>query len=112
MGDNTAFQYNIVSLDRAEKIGKIANVTIPFCVLHALDDPLVTWRVIGYNPSLLVQSGQGNLLLLLTKTGGHVGWPLGLLPRAYGWKWMSEAVIDFTASVVKARKEHSMGQCH
>jgi hypothetical protein len=109
MGDSTAFQN--IAPETATKAGKIENVNIPFCVLHALDDPLVTWRVIGHNPRALVNSGKGNILLLLTKTGGHVGWPIGLIPRTHGWKWMCDAVIDFTTSVEKARKEHLTDQC-
>jgi len=110
MGDSTAFQYKLhESTD--EKVGKIENIMIPFCVLHALDDPLVTWRVVGHNPSALVDSGKGNILLLLTKTGGHVGWPMGLNPRSQGWKWMNDAVIHFTKSVDKTRTESLSGQC-
>ncbi len=110
MGDSTAFQ-NKLTENMEDKVGRVERVMIPFCVLHALDDPLVTWRVVGHNPSTLVNSGQGNILLLLTKTGGHVGWPTGLNPRAHGWKWMNDAVIHFTKSVDKARKELIKGQC-
>ena len=53
--------------------GRIANVSIPFAVLQALDDPLVGWRTIGTNdPQGLVDSGSGNVMLVLTKAGGHV----------------------------------------
>lgn len=53
--------------------GRIANVAIPFAVLQALDDPLVGWRTIGTNnPQKLADSGNGNVILLLTKAGGHV----------------------------------------
>ena len=54
--------------------GRIANVSIPFVVLQALDDPLVGWRTIGTeNAQGLADSGSGNVMLLLTKAGGHVG---------------------------------------
>ena len=53
--------------------GRIANVSIPFAVLQALDDPLVGWRTVGTNdPQGLVESGSGNIMLVLTKAGGHV----------------------------------------
>lgn len=88
--------------------GRIANVSIPFAVLQALDDPLVGWRTIGTdNPKGLVDSGSGNLMLVLTKGGGHVGWPLGNNPKKFGWKWMSDAAGDFVHAVDMARKEHS-----
>jgi hypothetical protein len=53
--------------------GRIANVSIPFAVLQALDDPLVGWRTLATTDLKgLVDSGSGNVLLVLTKSGGHV----------------------------------------
>jgi hypothetical protein len=53
--------------------GRIANVSIPFAVLQALDDPLVGWRTLGTNDLQgLADSGSGNVMLVLTKAGGHV----------------------------------------
>mmetsp|Transcript_39238 Transcript_39238/g.66894 ORF Transcript_39238/g.66894 Transcript_39238/m.66894 type:complete len:117 (+) Transcript_39238:112-462(+) len=86
--------------------GRIANVSVPFAVLQALDDPLVGWRTIGTNdPQGLVDSGKGNVMLVLTKAGGHVGWPLGNNPKKDGWKWMSDAARDFALAVDAARRE-------
>uniref|UniRef100_A0A7S4NC69 Uncharacterized protein n=2 Tax=Odontella aurita TaxID=265563 RepID=A0A7S4NC69_9STRA len=86
-------------------MGRIADVSIPFCVLHALDDPLVTWRTTGHNPSKLVESGTGHVMMLLTKNGGHVGWPLGMNPRTEGWRWMNDAVRDFVVAADGALRE-------
>lgn len=56
----------------ADEWGRIANTSVPFAVLQALDDPLVGWRTIGTDrPQQLVDSGKGNIMLLLTKAGGH-----------------------------------------
>jgi hypothetical protein len=53
--------------------GRIGNVSVPLAVLQALDDPLVGWRTVGTaNPQGLADSGTGNVILLLTKAGGHV----------------------------------------
>ena len=53
--------------------GRIGNVSVPFAVLQALDDPLVGWRTVGTSdPQGLADSGSGNIMLLLTKAGGHV----------------------------------------
>jgi len=101
------------------KTGKIHGVSIPLLVVHAFDDPLVTWRTTVQNsglmhPSNLVRSGSGNLMLLLTKAGGHVGWPLGLWPTENKWRWMSDVVMSFARSVdeskrkTKERKEDSV----
>jgi predicted alpha/beta-fold hydrolase len=46
-------------------------------------------------------TGSGNLFLLLTKRGGHVGWPTGWLPQRDGWKWMSDISMSFVAAVAK-----------
>ena len=55
--------------------GSIHNLSVPLCVIHALDDPLVTWRTVAANegllhPGNLTKLGSGNLFLLLTKRGG------------------------------------------
>ena len=88
--------------------GKIHNISIPLCVMHAFDDPISSWRTVAANdgfmhPSSLVRSGQGNLMLLLTKRGGHVGWPLGVLSHRRQWEFMSSAASDFASSVIKAK---------
>jgi predicted alpha/beta-fold hydrolase len=95
--------------DNDETLSRITNVNIPFCVLHALDDPLITWKTVAsdegaMHPSNLVKSGSGNLMLLLTKRGGHVGWPIGWLPMRYKWKWMNDAAKEFVEAVARAKR--------
>lgn len=90
MGDFESFD--------ADGIGRIANVSIPLIMISAKDD------VIGYidtfvDPKQVSESGSGYTMVLLTRTGGHVGWPMGLNPRKNGWKWMSDAAISFVESV-------------
>ena len=43
-------------------------------------------------------------MMLLTASGGHVGWPMGMNPRSEGWRFMNGAVGDFVDSVEKAFK--------
>lgn len=91
---------------------KIHSLSIPLCVLHALDDPISIWRTNAANegfmyPENLVQTGNGNLMLLFTKTGGHVGWPVGWLSWRYHWKFMSEAAASFFDAVDMAKKQLS-----
>lgn len=86
---------------------RIWNLSIPLCVLHAFDDPIATWRGIAANqgflhPESLVQSGQGNLLLLLTEKGGHIGWPTGLFPFSRGWEFVSETAASFADAISQA----------
>lgn len=88
---------------------QIDNVSIPLVVLQALDDPLITWRSTCANhglmhPNNLVKTGKGNVILLLTKGGGHVGWPVGFLFFQNQWKWMSNAVSSFGTAVQEVKR--------
>jgi len=90
------------------KQARILNVSIPLCVMHSFDDPISTWRTIVGNegfmrPENLVRSGKGNLILLLTETGGHVGWPIGWLSSRNNWVFMNEAAASFVDAVNQAR---------
>lgn len=92
-------------------LGRIEDVSIPLCILFALDDPLLSWQNVAANegymhPTKLSQSGSGNLMLLLTKRGGHVGWPLGWFPGKDKWKWMNGVVTSFAHAVDKTRREN------
>ena len=89
--------------------GKIHTVSIPLCLVQALDDPLVTWKATVSNkgfmhPENLVLSGSGNVMVLLTKAGGHVGWPLGDIPSMNNWKWMSDVVMSFAHAVDTSKR--------
>lgn len=106
MGDTNAFRSkNHLDQNESHDIGRIGNVSIPFLVVHALDDPITSWRTIGHDPFALTRSGSGNVIMLLTARGGHVGWPLGWNPRRSGWFWMSNTIATFVQSVDLARKE-------
>ena len=99
----------------SDDLGRINNISIPFCVLSALDDPLITWKTVAANegnrhPSNLVKSGSGNLIMMLTKGGGHVGWPLGWNPAHEGWRWMNDAAGSFVDAYVQAKEEINNSQ--
>ena len=49
--------------------GRIENIAIPMCVIHALDDPLITWRTLG-KPDEVVKSGSGMVIMLVSRAGG------------------------------------------
>lgn len=125
-------------------MAKIQSISIPHCVVHALDDPIVSWEGTARNdgwmhPSNLVLNhnadeftanplgtttsatttstmtsksiiGSSYLMILLTKTGGHVGWPIGGFSFwKYKWKWMSDAIISF-AHAIEANKKRRQQQ--
>jgi len=91
---------------RREDWGRIANVSVPFAAVHALDDPLTAWRTVGTaDPQSLADSGRGNVIVVLTESGGHVGWPLGNNPAENQWLWMSNVAGSFATAVDTARRK-------
>jgi len=102
---------------RGKNDGRIADVAVPLLVLHALDDPLITHRSMtgrGGRPGDVVRTGMGNVVLALTESGGHIGWPLGNTPWKEGWKYMSGAAIGFVeagAAEIAVEREEYVGQC-
>lgn len=71
-------------------------VPIPHAVLQAMDDPISTWRGNAsndpksalYHNTLTSAQHQENIVLLLTRIGGHVGWPIGIFPSS--WFFMND----------------------
>jgi len=90
---------------------KIQQLHKPLLVVHALDDPLITWRTVAANHgpmhphNLTTRAGNGNLLLLLTRRGGHVGWPMGWVPQLHTWFWMNHVAASFGEAVHTANNE-------
>jgi len=98
-----------------DHLAKIHSIAIPLLVVQALDDPLITWRATAQNeglmhPKNLTSTGSGNLMLLLTKAGGHVGWPTGWLPILDKWMWMSNVVSSFGDAVSMSKRIHAEKQ--
>lgn len=99
---------DFVSFDNDKTVGRIAKVSIPLISISALDDP------IGFidtfiDPKQVSESGNGYTMLLLTQTGGHVGWPMGVSPTKHAWRWMSEVATSFveSAELVLQEKQHA-----
>jgi len=86
--------------------GRISNVSIPLLCVQSLDDPLSYWKTY-HDPKKVSKSGNGNTVLLFTRRGGHVGWPLGWNPSTYGWSWMSDTASSFVESVDRVRRSQS-----
>eukprot|EP00977_Amphora_coffeiformis_P012358 scaffold3051_cov175-Amphora_coffeaeformis.AAC.9 len=86
----------------------------PFLVVHALDDPLITWRTVAANQgpmhpqNLTAHAGNGNLLVLLTRRGGHVGWPMGWVPQRHTWYWMNHVAASFGEAVHATKNENEV----
>ena len=78
-------------------VGRIANVAIPLIMINALDDPIGFIDTL-VDPEQVSKTGDGYTMILLTRTGGHVGWPLGWNPTKDAWKWMTEVSTSFVES--------------
>ena len=84
--------------DRNGYDGKISNVKIPLLCVQSLDDPIGWWKTF-HDPIGVAKSGDGYNVLLFTRTGGHVGWPIGWNPSLHGWRWMSDVASSFAEAV-------------
>jgi len=91
----------------ANNAGRISNVTVPLLTVNSLDDPIGDPRCIR-DPAKVAKTGMGYVFVLLTKKGGHVGWPLGMNPSTEGWRWMSDVASSFVESVNRVRHAQSM----
>ena len=95
--------YNSTVLS-SNHVDRVADVAIPLLFVNALDDTFGSWRCLGV-PNQVVKSGKGNVFLLITKHGGHVGWPTGLNPSLDAWKWMNNIPKSFIDAYQKMRDE-------
>lgn len=76
----------------------------PLLVLHAVDDPIIHVDTIPTDPCdphkpLLFD----NLVVLITTVGGHVGWPIGLLPWKSKFIFMNKISLDFFESIIQLK---------
>ena len=71
------------------------DISVPCLVVNAIDDPVlhVQDAVIPEMASL-----NSNICFLVTKKGGHIGWPTGLSMREHGYRWISDVAYAFIKS--------------
>jgi len=85
--------------------------SIPHLILQSFDDPISSWRTNAANePSsplyprnLVNREESSNLVVLLTETGGHVGWPMGWFPHS--WNYMNNLVAAGFVSAYVASQD-------
>ncbi|CAM9385673.1 unnamed protein product [Pylaiella littoralis] len=75
---------------------KIAGLRIPMLAVSSFDDPIMTS---DGSPEAALTNVE-DLFILVTRKGGHVGWPTGWLPHRNKWSWMSNTSLDFCEAVV------------
>jgi predicted alpha/beta-fold hydrolase len=111
LGDIPLSEMDRPHVSSLTKPPQLVKLSTPLLVLHALDDPLSTWRTVAANrgimhPHNLVQAAD-NLVMLLTERGGHVGWPMGWRPHRRGWEFMNDVAAGFAEAIAKATMEDS-----
>ena len=76
---------------------RLSNIKKPCFILHAKDDPIIhadsipTARVTRKS----AHREPSNILLLMTKHGGHIGWPTGWLPCLTRFSFSTNLALDF-----------------
>lgn len=86
--------------------GKALRLKKPMLVVNTRDDPIIhidSLPTVKGDPvqPLLVE----NQVVLITDTGGHVGWPVGLFPWQHGFKLMAHLVLEFSEAVFQTMDE-------
>ena len=83
---------------------KLVNLKIPLLALHAADDPILH---VDTHPVRQAVEGKltQNLICLITRTGGHVGWSLGWFPWLSRWLFQNTITFEFFESI--ANCDHS-----
>jgi len=68
---------------------------IPLLAVHAIDDPIAIFEVMLADEV----SKTDNVMLLATKHGGHIGWPMGLFPTKNRWNFMMDIAMEYASEV-------------
>ena len=85
-------------------VDHVPQLAIPLAMVGSLDDPIITEKTMGKPQQVADSNAAGNMFILLTQKGGHVGYPLGNVVSAK-WLWMSTIVETFVESARKADEE-------
>ena len=84
--------------DMCANPNKLPNLRIPMLALHAIDDPILHVNTI---PTHNASDGMltDKLVCLLTKSGGHVGWLVGLFPWVNRWLFQNTIIFEFFEAI-------------
>ena len=86
-------KYNTKKGDCEERLN---NICVPTLVLHALDDPIIHADSIPIDTLVSPRNvTRSNLMVLMTQTGGHIGWPTGWFPWDSGFQFSTTLTLNF-----------------
>jgi len=77
----------------ASSINYLSRIRVPVLMVQATDDPIVSEHVLPKEHS----QQNPNLIFLLSKRGGHVGFPEGLFPVGQADTWSDRVMADYLA---------------
>jgi len=81
-------------------ISLLPKISVPIMLLNSLDDPLVPAPLIPYQ----LPQENSNVLLVTTKTGGHISWVEGwLFPNKEHWH--EKLIMQFFGSILQLEKQ-------
>jgi len=85
----------------ADGLARLAGAKVPLVVVHAIDDPISIYEVTlaKHVPKT------DNVLLLSTKHGGHIGWPLGWTPAKKRWSFMVDIAMEVSSVLSEEKLE-------
>lgn len=75
---------------------RLHDTKTPLLSVHAVDDPIAIFEVMLQNEVARTE----NVMLLATKHGGHIGWPIGWFPSKNRWNFMMDIAMEFASEVV------------
>lgn len=79
--------------------GDMCGLPLPLLALNAADDPII--HVDSTPCRSGVVGAVDNLVCLVTTTGGHVGWPLGISPSGHAFKFQNTLILEFARAVAQ-----------
>lgn len=86
--------------ERASSFRVIWHIKIPTLILHADDDPLIPTEPFR-DPSI---AGNPNVLLVVTQSGGHVGF-LGDAREGEDRRWAENRIVEFCRALAGGRQK-------
>ena len=101
--------YNRASLAPSDPshhdFGKQNRVAVPLLCVQAQNDTAVDVNSMDVS----IPESNPNIMFVVTKSGGHCGWPLGMWPIARGHERQTSFVIDFVDALVKYHAANTTG---
>lgn len=79
-------------------VGFLSNINIPVFALSSINDPVVSKNCIPYDEF----RSNKNLILAVTKSGGHIGWFEGVTKAE---RWYSHPTIEFLEKILDSNNK-------